>query len=270
MTSGFLLMRTCLNNQYKCGSEFLRHIVIKYVPASAVILCFTFVDHAVLKGWSVSQVFRELPHLLHEMLYMYLLGISPEYYILSILWYIPVWIFVSVIFFNAYKYNKDFFVKIALPLVVVGSYSYLFSVWGNLADFRSIDRAGYFMKGIYRSAAGMGTGFILFSLMPLLKKTIMKIRGIVIIVMEIFVIALILALIFSDGEYISDLLVVPCSCFILLMCYMERGGFYRIMELPIFGYFSGGDICIYDTGICYVDHSYIKQMHFWDKQLSCV
>lgn len=223
----------------------MKHIMIKCVPASTVILCLTLIYDAVLKDWSVRQVFIELPHLLHEMLYLYLFGVSPEYYILSVLWYIPVWMFVSVIFFNAYKYKKEFFVKIALPLLIVGAYSYLFSTWGNLADFRSIDKGGCFIKGIYRGAAGMGTGFLLYAQMPLLKNFMMRIREFAVVMMEILVIFLVILLIFSDAGSISDLFAVPSSCFILTMCYMERGFLYRFMDLPVFKYFSGGGIYVY-------------------------
>jgi len=245
ITSGFLLMRTCLKHKYKCGLDYLKHLIERCTPATTVILCAMFIYNGVRSGWPVMQYMNELPHLFYELLYMYILGISPDYYIYSVLWYIPVWMFLSYIFLNLYEYNEKMFLNLILPVIIVGCYSYIFAIWGNLGDFRSINRGSYFIKGVHRGAAGMGTGFLLYYLIPYLKNSVMKMKESILLLMEITVVMLLGVMILSKTDGISDVLVIPCSCYILSLCYMERGFLCKVMDLSVFRFLGGGENGIY-------------------------
>ncbi len=241
--SGFLLMRTCESGKYQSGGQYVVHLLKRYWPVTSIFLVVYWLKKFLKMGISV----RWGIHLIYEILYLHILGIASEDYLFSAIWYLPVLIFISGIYFELYRTNKSVLKGVLLPIVILLSYSYLFAQYGDLSDFRAIGAGNYFVKGIYRGAGGIGIGCLLYEAMPFMKEFCQKIRSGIILIIEFFVTFLVIGIVFLPLGSGTDILILPCSCILIANCYMEIGMVYRIAEFLPVKYIGKCSLYIYLT-----------------------
>lgn len=234
-------------DRYTSGKRYLQYNFCKYWPIttcvyiSFVLFCFA------IYGWGAAKLKEMGLHILYEIFYIHLIGVASNSYVLSNIWYIPVMIFVLTVFTSLYVWKKEFFLTIFIPIVIVGCCSYIFAIWGNLADFRGINKGDFFIKGVYRGVMDIGVGIVVYRFAPMVNTLLNHIRIIWIVVLEILTLVICFYSILTTGENATDLLILPCSCIFIFLCCAERGILYRIMECKVFKWIGRLGLYIYLT-----------------------
>lgn len=241
IVSGFFLMRTCIYKKYKTGFDYVKNLFYNYFPKTTFVLIYLAIFNWIMGNWSINQ----LPHLLYEILYMYILGIASQNYVYSLLWYIPILCFILSMYFNLYIINASILKNVVMPIIIISSYSYIFAKYGSMADFRAIAAGDFFIKGIYRGAADIAVGSLLYIIIPKIENLMKQLRTSIILIVETITLFTAIKIMFCEIEVASDILIVPCSCILLILCYSERGILYRLMENIVMKFLGKHSLFIY-------------------------
>lgn len=234
IVSGFFWMMSMKCDRYTSGKQYLQYNFCKYWPITTCIYISLVFFRFVIYGWGIAKLREMGLHILYEIFYIHLVGIDSNSYVLSLIWYIAVMIFVLTVFTSLYIWKKDFFLTIFLPIAIIGCCTYLFAIWGSLADFRGINKGDFFIKGVYRGVMDMGVGIVVYHFMPMVNTLLDHIRIIWIVVLELLTLVICFCSILTTGGNSTDLLIIPCSCIFIFLCYAEKGILYRIMECKLF------------------------------------
>ena len=229
IVSGFFLFYS-KTEKINSGYDYMKKATYRFFPKIFCIYTTLILFQYAIGNWSKDVICQRAINYVYEILGFHILGISSEYYIYSAIWFIPVLIFISMLYISMDKINSKAFITVILPLIILGAYTYLFSIYGNLADFRDIHEGSLFIKGVWRGMAGLGVGILLSYGRHYLKNIVRAIRPITIGLLEIVNVVILLLIMFLPPEKSSDILIVPCSCVLIILCYAERGIGHYVME----------------------------------------
>lgn len=233
--SGFMWMKSMKKEKYHNSIDLICKKVARFFPSVLYMLVIVTVLNSACSNRSLSEIVKEIVHIIYESTMLYCIGISSEYYIATYVWYIATLIIALAILTELKFVFKERFTSLVLFLIIIFAYSHLFGTYTDFKDFRAIANGDFLIKGMWRGLADCAVGALLSFYLSNVIEFINKLRSWIVVLFELGTLALLyLIIMYNDKIPDTDILIVPISIVIISLCYAKRGIMERILGLRIF------------------------------------
>lgn len=160
--SGFLLWKS-YNNHKESPFKYTIRKIQRLYPQYVIAFVMAFILKA--KLWMKSDILDTLMNALSEFFMLHSMGIYGSS-INPPSWYVSVLLVGGALVYSCVYINKNLFINLLFPVIILISYTYLFGFNGSLEQF-AVD--GFISQPLLRGVAGMSLGCVIAAVVYKLK-----------------------------------------------------------------------------------------------------
>lgn len=267
--SGFFLARNIIANNSTVNEplasiKYTFSQALKLYPQYILAFIFSFGIACIVNDWEKKEVIINLFKAKWEILMLQLGGFDKDIIgINNVTAYISGLIIATLILHYLIQNHLKLFSNVIAPLIVIGIYSHIIQVYGNLSQWLAYDN--WFCIGVLRAIAGMSVGALAF--ICLNKVFACMQRKFLFVINSICIVLCMSLVIFKNQISFADLLIfVPIFAIIISITYINvTMNKEKSKKDKIYNYLGklSYPVFLVHYGICELLHFYLKGFSYY-------